>query len=95
MHSICNIYDPPKKKSRQKSPPKKFKAKTKTKTKTKTKQKTKVKASKIKQNKKVTGSNSSMIPQHVRFFVVVLGGVVFRFPSNLEKNRRKSYFLTF
>ena len=82
---------PPKIKT--KKPPKKIKAKTKTKT--KTKQKTKVKASKIKQNKKVTGSNSSMIPQHVRFFVVVLGGVVFRFPSNLEKNRRKSYFLTF
>ena len=35
----------------------------------------------------------------VRFFVVVLGGVVFRFPNNLEKNLnkslRKSYFLTF
>lgn len=34
-----------------------------------------------------------------RFFVVVLGGVVFRFPNNLEKNLnksfRKSYFLTF
>ena len=35
----------------------------------------------------------------VRFFVVVLGGVVFRFPNNLEKNRSKSFgkshFLTF
>jgi hypothetical protein len=35
----------------------------------------------------------------VSFFVVVLGGVVFRFPDNLEKNLnnsvRKSYFLTF
>ena len=35
----------------------------------------------------------------VRFFVVVLGGVVFQFPNNLEKNLntsfRKSYFLTF
>ena len=35
----------------------------------------------------------------VRFSVVVLGGVVFRFPNNLEKYQnksfRKSYFLTF
>ena len=35
----------------------------------------------------------------VRCFVVVLGGVVFRFPNNIEKNLnksfRKSYFLTF
>ena len=35
----------------------------------------------------------------LRFFVVVLGGVVFQFPNNLENNLsksfRKSFFLTF
>ena len=33
-----------------------------------------------------------MIPQHVRFFVVVLGGVVFRFPNNLENKSKEILF---
>jgi len=53
------------------------------------KQKTKIKTSKIKQSKKVPRAYSSIIPQYVRFFVVVLGGVVFRFPNNLEKKSKQ------
>jgi hypothetical protein len=74
-----------KKKTRQKQ---NYKNKNENKNKNKTKNKNKNEQNKTKQ-KKYLGSNSSMIPQYVRFFVVVLGGVVFRFPNNLEKKSKQ------